>query len=42
VLSDRELAADMRSAGIARAAGFSWERCGRETLAIYKDVIGRS
>lgn len=41
VLSDRELAADMRSAGIARAAGFSWERCGRETLAIYEDVTGR-
>lgn len=41
VLNDGQLADSLRSAGIARAAGFSWERCGRETLAIYKDVLGR-
>jgi alpha-1,3-rhamnosyl/mannosyltransferase len=29
----------LRSAGMARAAGFSWRRCARETLAIYRKVL---
>jgi alpha-1,3-rhamnosyl/mannosyltransferase len=29
----------LRSAGLARAAQFSWERCARETLAVYQKVL---
>ncbi len=29
----------LRSAGLARAARFSWERCARETLAVYRKVL---
>jgi alpha-1,3-rhamnosyl/mannosyltransferase len=29
----------LRSAGLARAAGFSWARCARETLAVYRKVL---
>jgi alpha-1,3-rhamnosyl/mannosyltransferase len=29
----------LRSAGLARAAQFSWERCARETLAVYRKVL---
>jgi glycosyltransferase involved in cell wall biosynthesis len=41
----RELAEDdrrweaLRSAGLARAAKFSWSRCARETLAVYRQVL---
>ncbi|MCL4535051.1 MAG: glycosyltransferase family 4 protein [Bacteroidetes bacterium] len=40
-LEDRALAARLRSAGPARAAQFTWERTGRETLAVYREVLGR-
>jgi len=34
---------EMREAGIARAARFSWERVARETLAVYRGICdGRS
>jgi glycosyltransferase involved in cell wall biosynthesis len=42
VLEDSELAADMRTKGLARAATFSWERCAAETLSVYRDVTGKS
>lgn len=29
----------LRSAGLSRAAQFSWERCARETLAVYRKVL---
>lgn len=29
----------LRSAGLARAAQFSWDRCARETLAVYRKVL---
>lgn len=29
----------LRSAGLARAAQFSWQRCARETLAVYRKVL---
>jgi glycosyltransferase involved in cell wall biosynthesis len=31
----------LAAAGRERAAAFSWERCARETLAIYREVLGR-
>ncbi len=44
VLSDDALAADLTQGGLARAAQFSWERCARETRAVYEAVyeeVGR-
>jgi glycosyltransferase involved in cell wall biosynthesis len=40
VLSDRQLQQQLRQQGLARAAEFSWERCARETLAVYRHVLG--
>lgn len=40
-MEDRALAAALRAAGLARAAQFTWERTGRETLAVYREVIGQ-
>ncbi len=31
----------LAAAGRERAAAFSWERCARETLAVYREVLGR-
>lgn len=42
VLSDPDLAAELRQRGLARAAGFTWERTARETVAVYKSVLSRS
>ncbi len=39
VLSDDALAADLRERGLARAAGFSWDRCARETRAVYEELV---
>ncbi|MGZ7126088.1 hypothetical protein ACXWOB_09460, partial [Streptococcus pyogenes] len=39
VLSNPTLQLEMRERGIARAADFSWKRCGMETIAVYKKVI---
>jgi len=34
-LADESLRQEMRGKGLARAAGFSWERTAREMLAVY-------
>jgi len=39
VLEDRDLAAAMRAAGLARAAGFSWRRTALETFAVYDRLL---
>ncbi|MHB1319765.1 MAG: glycosyltransferase family 4 protein [Anaerolineae bacterium] len=39
VASDDSLRREMRVAGLARAATFSWERTARETLALYEQTI---
>ena len=36
VLADPALRARLHEAGLARAAGFSWERAAAETLAVYR------
>jgi glycosyltransferase involved in cell wall biosynthesis len=36
--TDSGLRSDLRRRGLARAATFSWERTGRETAAVYKEV----
>ena len=41
VLGSRELGEDLRGKGRERAAQFSWERCARETRAIYASVLER-
>jgi glycosyltransferase involved in cell wall biosynthesis len=39
ITSDRDLAARLREAGIARAARFSWDETARRTLEVYKSVL---
>jgi glycosyltransferase involved in cell wall biosynthesis len=39
VLNDEALQQRLRQAGLAQAKGFSWQRCARETLAVYQQVI---
>ncbi len=39
VLHDPALRAQLRRRGRARAAEFTWERCARETLAVYHSII---
>ena len=39
VSRDADLRARLRERGLARAADFSWERCARETLAVYDSVM---
>lgn len=41
VLTDRELAEELRRRGQARARQFTWERTARETLAVYRKVAGK-
>jgi glycosyltransferase involved in cell wall biosynthesis len=36
VLSDRDLAQDLRRRGLERAAGFNWERTARDTASVYQ------
>jgi glycosyltransferase involved in cell wall biosynthesis len=38
-LEDADLRDGLRKRGLARAAEFSWERCARETLRIFKETI---
>lgn len=38
VISDKELSEKMAKKGMERAAGFTWERCARDTLRVYNDV----
>jgi glycosyltransferase involved in cell wall biosynthesis len=40
VLGDASLRGDLRQRGLARAAEYSWERTARETLAVYREVLG--
>ena len=42
VLSDEAVARQMTERGFARAAGYSWERTARETVAVYRKVINAS
>jgi len=37
---DRALRTVLAAAGMRRAAGFSWERAARETLAVYAEAVG--
>jgi len=39
VLTDLNLAGELRVKGLARASEFSWERTARETLAVYEKVL---
>ena len=39
LLEDGALRADLAARGPRRAAQFSWERCARETLAVYQAVV---
>src|SRR5262249_38943158 len=38
-LADTDLRAACAERGVARAARFSWERCARETLAVYEEAM---
>lgn len=40
VLNNEELQEKMREKGLKRAKLFSWERCARETLNLYKEIGG--
>jgi glycosyltransferase involved in cell wall biosynthesis len=42
VLDDPALAARMRAAGLRQAARFPWTRTARETVAVYRAVLGES
>lgn len=37
-LEDENWRADARRKGLSRAAGFSWQRCAEETVAVYREV----
>jgi alpha-1,3-rhamnosyl/mannosyltransferase len=39
---DEQEADRLRTAGLARARSFSWERCARETVAVYRMVLAKS
>ena len=40
VLSDETVAQQMAERGLAHSAGYSWERTARETVAVYRKVLG--
>lgn len=42
LLTDKELAADLRQRGLARSRQFSWGETARRTLAVYRAACGRS
>jgi glycosyltransferase involved in cell wall biosynthesis len=42
VLSDSELAQELRERGLARTAEFTWEKTARQTIALYEKVLGES
>jgi glycosyltransferase involved in cell wall biosynthesis len=42
VLNDVQLQQQLRRKGYERVNEFSWERCARETLAVYQLVLGRA
>jgi alpha-1,3-rhamnosyl/mannosyltransferase len=41
LLEDHAEVTRLRSAGIGRARNFSWERCARETLAVYRQALSQ-
>ena len=40
-VADEDLRLDLRHKGFERVADFSWERCARETLKVYHQVLGQ-
>ncbi len=42
LVQDEALRAELRARGLAHAAGFTWERCARETLAVLLEALGPS
>ncbi len=40
MLSDEELREQLRERGLARAAGFTWEKCAEGVLAVYELALG--
>jgi glycosyltransferase involved in cell wall biosynthesis len=40
VLNDERLQQQLRHKGLERVAEFSWERCARETVAVYRRMLG--
>jgi len=40
VLTDADLRDDLREKGLQRARQFTWERTARETVAVYREVLG--
>lgn len=42
VLDDPDLARSLRERGLRRAAGFRWERCAAETVAVYRETLARA
>jgi len=42
VLVDGQLREDLRARGLARARRFSWEKTARETVAVYREVLGHT
>ena len=41
VLAGPALAQELRAKGLERAKQFTWERCARETIAVYEKVLGQ-
>jgi glycosyltransferase involved in cell wall biosynthesis len=39
VVTDHKLASEMAQKGLKRSAAFSWEKCARETLTVYKQTL---
>jgi glycosyltransferase involved in cell wall biosynthesis len=39
LLDDAALRSDLAARGLHRVAAFSWERCARETLAVYTSIV---
>jgi glycosyltransferase involved in cell wall biosynthesis len=42
VLTDPSLAAELSGRGLERSKMFSWERCARQTLSIFEEVVGEN
>jgi glycosyltransferase involved in cell wall biosynthesis len=42
IASNASLRADLRKAGLARAAGYSWRCTARETRAVYAELASRN
>lgn len=41
LLGNRQLCHELSQKGVERASNFSWEKCAADTVAAYKEVIGR-